>query len=232
MRKRNFCSTSCRTGLPARFAGRKRMAARAALTDSVNRSSSLLTTSIVEVSTRPVASTTYIASHRSLRPHGQQVGRVGRGGAALVALHHLVHFQDAEDRVGDEVGHRTEGELSSSPAPLAPRPGTVGFDPDPHALGGVEELAVLQVPAGPPPLEDVGLPGTDVHPVGWEEEEHPRLALVLGKLPAARGQDHDNRHHTGVGEQAGEGALRRLEETPMGFEQGEVHVDRRCAPHI
>ena len=48
------------------------------------------------------------------------------------------------------------------------------------------KLPVLQVPAGPPPLADGGLPGTDVHPVGWEEEEHPRLALVLGELGRPR----------------------------------------------
>ena len=71
---------------------------------------------------------------------------------------------------GTRYGTGPKGKLTAGATLLALRPGAVGLHPDPHALGRAEELAVLQVAAGSPPLEDVGLPGAHVHPVGREQE--------------------------------------------------------------
>src|SRR6266508_219860 len=62
---------------------------------------------------------------QALGSDGEQIARIDRRGAGLVALHYVVHLEHAEDAVRDESRHRTERQLAPGAAPIARAPGAV-----------------------------------------------------------------------------------------------------------
>ena len=74
--------------------------------------------------------------NQAFRPHGEQITRVDRRGAPLVALHHLVHLEHAEDacpgrrrasdrraaRPGRRSARPTCGRRTPAPERAGPRP--------------------------------------------------------------------------------------------------------------
>jgi len=159
-----------------------------------------------------------------LDPLRNQIGGIGRRGAAVEPLDHAVHFEHAEYAVGHQPLGGAEGNRRTRPAAPAPEPATVVVAPDlpPHARAN-EVLAVRQVAAQPTPLDEIALVGAARGPVGRQQEEDPGLPLVGGKAPPTGGEGQGHQEDHAVRHEAGAGALRREEETALRLGGNVVH---------
>jgi len=93
----------------------------------------------------------------------------------------------------------------------------------------IEEIpTVLGISAQFAQLNDLELPLAHIHPVGREQEEHPRLPLIGGKPPALGGQVGCRPYEDPVCQDAQGGTLGCLKEFSARLEQEELHDQARA----